>query len=303
MATAVKILLLGATGQVGLALRASAPAHCDLLMPGRSQANFLEPGALARAVSNWRPALVINCAAYNQVDLAETERALASRINGEAVAELSAACDRLAIPLVHFSTDYVFPDRARGLYTETDPPAPLNHYGHSKLQGERAAASVARNLVLRVSWVFSEYGQNMGARILQQALQGQPVLAATDQYSSPTYAGHIAEVVWALLSDLLAGQSGGLYHLSGLAGNAPPASRFDLAQALIEAAQQAGLLADSYRVQPVLQNHWQTVAHRPACSALSHDLLAQQLGRSLPGWRAGVVRAVAGIRAKMQPFS
>lgn len=303
MAADVKILLLGASGQVGQALTARRPAGFGLVAPGRSQADFLVAGALARAVDQFRPALVINCAAYNQVDRAETEPALASRINGAAVEELAQACDPLAIPLIHFSTDYVFPDLPRGLYTEAHRPAPLNHYGHSKLQGERAAHAVAHNLVLRVSWVFSEYGQNMGARILAQAMQGVPLQAATDQYSSPTYAGHIADAVWALVPDLLAGQAGGLYHLSGLAGGEPAASRYELASALVDEARRLGLVADDFRVQPVLQSHWQTTALRPACSALCNDALAQRLGRPLPDWRAGVVQAVAGIRAKMPPFN
>lgn len=297
------VMLLGATGQVGQALVARQPADYQLLTPTRAAVDFERPGQLAQMVAAHKPALVINCVAYNQVDGAEQSPALATRINHTGVAELAEACARLAIPLVHFSTDYVFagkdPSAAPRLYTEQDPTGPVNHYGHTKLQGELAALGCARNLVLRVSWVFSEYGQNMGQRLLTQALANQPLRMAHDQYGSPTYAGHIAASLWALIPELLAGAPGGLYHLSGTEA----VSRYDLARALLDEALAEGVI----RTQPALTGVSQQafiahstapIATRPQWSALGTGALAARLGQPVPSWRDGLKATVVGLRQR-----
>ncbi|MBB3170013.1 dTDP-4-dehydrorhamnose reductase [Simiduia aestuariiviva] len=300
------ILLLGATGQVGQALLASRSTAYALVMPSRTQVNVETPGALANAVAAHNPHLVINCVAYNQVDGAEQNPELAARINAAAVAELAQACGERDIPLIHFSTDYVFAGKnPRGqppLYTEIEPPLPVNHYGKTKLAGERAALQYPRNLVLRVSWVFSEFAQNMGRRIIQQAATGQPLAMACDQYGSPTYAGHIAQTVWALVPALMQGEEGGLYHLSGTAA----ASRYELAEALLAAAQVAGLVGSDCALTSVTQQDFMArsvspIAERPQWSALGTEKLAQRLGRPLPHWRAGVELTVAGLARNLAP--
>ncbi|UTA48140.1 dTDP-4-dehydrorhamnose reductase [Simiduia sp. 21SJ11W-1] len=299
------ILLLGATGQVGQALRASLPAEYFLTAPMRAEVDFQQAGELAATVSAHRPALVINCVAYNQVDGAELDPALAMRINHSAVAELAEACAAHDIPLIHFSTDYVFPGRTvedgalPALYTEADAVGPVNHYGRSKLAGEQAVAAVARNLVLRVSWVFSEFGTNMGSRIVQQAARGQTLAMACDQFGSPTYAGHIAEAVWLLAAELLNGTQGGLYHLSGTAA----ASRLELARALVGAATDAGIAAEGVSIKPVSQQQFAAqatspIAPRPQWSPLCAAKLGERLGRTLPHWREGLARTVQGLKVR-----
>lgn len=297
------VMLLGATGQVGQALQACPHPDYPLATPGRAAVDFERPGQLARAVAAQRPALVINCVAYNQVDGAEQSPALATRINHTGVVELAEACARLAIPLVHFSTDYVFagkdPSAAPRLYTENDVTGPVNHYGHTKLLGEQAALCSARNLVLRVSWVFSEHGQNMGQRLLTQAMAGQPLRMAQDQYGSPTYAGHIAATLWALIPELLAGAPGGLYHLSGTEA----VSRYDLARALLDAAVAEGLICAMPSLVGVSQQAFIAhssvpVAPRPQWSALGTGALAARLGRPVPSWREGLQATVTGLRKR-----
>ncbi|AFU99871.1 dTDP-4-dehydrorhamnose reductase [Simiduia agarivorans] len=300
-----KLLILGAGGQVGQALQASSPGLYTLITPTRADLDLTASAAIEPFIIATKPALVINCAAYNFVDKAEQERERCRLINATAVARMAAACERLAIPLVHFSTDYVFEGKAAGsaLYTEDEPPCPVNHYGQTKLAGERAALAQSRNLVLRVSWVFSEFGANMGSRMLAAACAGQPLRMASDQWGSPTYAGHIAETVWALVPALLRGEPGGLYHLSGLSAVMPAASRWDLAAGLVEAAIAAAMLPADYRVDATTQAQWQALfgvpaASRPDFSAMANDKLAARLGRALPHWQQGLAPCVTGLLAQ-----
>lgn len=300
-----KILMFGAAGQVGQALQAVCPATFTVEIVTRTELDLTASDAIVPFVLAAKPDLVINCAAYNFVDKAEQERGLCTLINATAVAQMAAACDRLTIPLIHFSTDYVFEGKAPGssLYAEDELPAPVNHYGATKLAGERAALQQSRNLVLRVSWVFSEYGANMGSRILATAAASQPLRTADDQWGSPTYAGHIAAVVWDLVPALLRGETGGLYHLSGLSAGMPAASRWDLASGLVAAAVDAGLVSVDYVVQSTSQAEWQAhfgapAAVRPDFSAMANDRLAARLGRPIPDWREGLVACVAGMQAQ-----
>ena len=295
-----KIAILGATGQVGQALLRQLPAYYTALTPSHEALDFLVEGSLSDYLKVAPPDLLINCVAYNQVDKAELEKPVANRINALAVAELTDACKALGIPLIHFSTDYVFPGKPaqvdQPLYCESEHPQAINYYGQSKLRGEQAALSVPENLVLRVSWVFSEFARNMGQQIVAQALQGTSLRVATDQFGSPTYAGHIAEVVWALVPELLAGAKGGLYHLSGNEA----VSRFQLAQAIVDELVAQGRLGSQYVLEPTTQAQWMQsvstpIALRPAFSALGCQHLAERLGRPIPSWRSGVAGLVAGL--------
>lgn len=295
------VLILGASGQVGQALLAQLPVALTALTPSHAELDVLIPGALTDFVDRMRPALVINCVAYNQVDQAERDTALAERLNHGAVLELVNACAAQSIPLVHFSTDYVFPGKNAAedtrLYSETDATGPVNYYGVTKLAGERAALTQARNLVLRVSWVFSEFARNMGERLVAQAHAGVPMQVANDQFGSPTYAGHIAQVVWLLAAELLAGAEGGLYHLSGTQA----VSRYDLACAIVNEAKQQAWVDANYQPMPMSQVAWRasassTTANRPDWSALGCNKLSQRLRQPLPCWRDGLRALVSGLK-------
>ncbi|MDN3637778.1 dTDP-4-dehydrorhamnose reductase [Simiduia curdlanivorans] len=296
----MQIVILGATGQVGQALLSQLPSAYRVLTPSHSEVDFLVPGAISAYLDQSAANLVINCVAYNQVDKAESETALAQRINALAVEEIVNTCARLHIPLVHFSTDYVFPGKpalsTEQPYLEAEAPGPVNFYGQSKYLGEQAALSVPANLVLRVSWVFSEFARNMGQQIANQALQGKILQVATDQFGSPTYAGHIAEVVWALVPELLAGAEGGLYHLSGNEA----VSRFQLAQAIVDELILQARVGSAYALVATTQAQWiasttSPIAQRPNFSALGCAHLAERLGRPLKSWRVGLAALVAGI--------
>lgn len=299
-----KILILGATGQVGQALVRRCVAEFQLDLPSHQALDFLTEGALRSYIADSKPNLVINCVAYNQVDKAEIEKAKANRINGLAVEELTEACAKENIPLIHFSTDYVFPGKAASVaqarYCESDATGPVNYYGHTKLKGELAARRFPANLVLRVSWVFSEYAKNMGRFIATQAQQGQPQRVATDQFGSPTYASHIASIVWQLVPELLAGEAGGLFHLSG----DEAVSRYQLAQAVVDELKAQGKAANHYAVEPTTQAQWIESAarasaikpaNRPAFSALDSAKLAKRLGKPVPSWRQGITALIAAI--------
>src|SRR5690606_1943891 len=143
---------------------------------------------------------IVNAAAYTAVDRAETERDLAWRINAEAPAELARAAERLSVPLVHVSTDYVFDGHNAEGYVESDPVAPLSVYGRSQLGGELAVATLcARHWILRTSWVFSEHGNNFPKTMLRLARDRDELRVVDDQRGRPTYAGDLADCIAGIL--------------------------------------------------------------------------------------------------------
>jgi dTDP-4-dehydrorhamnose reductase len=164
----MKVLLLGSTGQLGMALRASRPDHVALTAAGRDQVDFAYPEAVEGFVSNSAADLIINAAAYTAVDKAESEEELAFQINAKSVGAMAAAAARTGARLIHISTDYVFDGSKAGLYGPDDATSPLGAYGRSKLAGEGLALSRCPNsLVVRTAWLYSEHGNNFVKTMLR----------------------------------------------------------------------------------------------------------------------------------------
>ncbi|RMF81743.1 MAG: dTDP-4-dehydrorhamnose reductase, partial [Nitrospirae bacterium] len=197
----MRILLTGSRGQVGWELaRALAPLG-EVVALDHAALDLEDEGAVRRAVREARPRVVVNAAAYTAVDRAESEPERAMRINGEApgwLAQEAAAC---GAALVHYSTDYVFDGRKPAPYVESDPPAPLNAYGRSKLAGERAvAAAGVPHLILRTSWVYAARGRNFPRTILRLARERDLLRVVDDQVGAPTWARWIAGATAACLA-------------------------------------------------------------------------------------------------------
>ncbi len=276
-----RVLVTGASGQVGTALRDVLPeatflTHRDLDLSDIASI----PGILAAH----RPSAVINCAAYTDVDLAEEEEGLATVINGDAVGSLAAACADLSVPFVTFSTDYVFDGRATVPYVESDPVGPVGAYGRSKLRGELLALErYPETLVVRTSWVISATHDNFVSTMLRLARRG-PLKVVDDQHGRPTIAADLAA---ATVVALEAGLHG-IVHLA----NQGETTWYELATA---AVQLAGL--DPALVDPCTTDEFPTAAIRPASSVLGTE---RADGPLLPPWRSSLPSLVADQMQRIQ---
>jgi dTDP-4-dehydrorhamnose reductase len=238
---------------------------------------------------------VINAAAYNNVDRAESERGEAFRINADLpgwLAEWSAARE---IPFVHYSTEYVFPDGNDSAWHEGDAPAPLNVYGESKLAGERAVQQVhGDSIVIRTSWVYSVGRSNFVRRVLDLAALGNPLTMVSDQVGSPTDAGDLARTTLALLHSPSRGvaMSNQILHLAGSGS----VNRAEFSRAIIEAGVHAGVIPSGVLVNETSTSELTTAARRPTNCVLDCSK-ARALGIELAPWQESLKRVVQEMRA------
>lgn len=295
----MRILLLGANGQVGHELRRSLAPLGEIIATTRSGAldgadseiaNFDEPGSLPALVGRIAPDVVVNAAAYTAVDRAENEPEAAFRANAEAPRRLAEACAVRDALLVHYSTDYVFDGKGTRAYREDDPTGPLGVYGESKLAGERAiAASGCRHLVFRTAWVYGNHGANFMRTMLRLGAERDELRVVADQIGSPTPAALIADVTAQVIAD--AAPATGVFHLTAKGQT----SWHGFAEAIFEGAHRRGLLARVPRVSPIATADYPTPARRPAYSGLDTTTLQQAFGIVLPDWRQGLEQVLGGL--------
>ena len=290
----MKILVTGRQGQLARGLVEAADAlGIELVSVGRPVLDLVDENAVTTLVSRERPDVVVNAAAYTAVDRAESEWALADGINARGAEYVAKACAAHSIPIIHISTDYVFDGSKDSPYREDDPTGPINAYGRSKLEGEaRVADACARHLILRTAWVHSPWGGNFVKTMLRLAAERPAVSVVGDQKGSPTYAPHLAEVVLAIASRVVADPAGtpwGIYHAVG----AGATSWFGFAREIFRSAGEHGLPAAE--VTAITTADYPTPARRPANSRLNCDRLRQSFGLELPDWRVGVQNCVARL--------
>jgi dTDP-4-dehydrorhamnose reductase len=300
-----RILLVGPAGQVGSQLLdALAPlgevvaAGRQLASPGVALDLAREPSIRA-AVRAVQPTVIVNAAAYTAVDQAESEPELAFAINARAPGILAEEAARSGAALVHYSTDYVFDGSGTRPWRETDRPAPLNVYGRSKLEGERAiAAAGAAHLILRVSWVYAARGRNFINTMLRLGAQREELTVVADQWGAPTSARAIAEATAQILAqsadtaDLLR-QHGGVVH-TACAGET---TWHALAEEVFRLARQQGRVLAVQHVKPILTADYPCAARRPLNSRLDCTLLRQRFGITLPAWPAALAQTLAELFA------
>jgi dTDP-4-dehydrorhamnose reductase len=208
----MKILLLGANGQVGWELRRALSSKADVTACGRAEADLSQLDELREVLQRAKANIIVNAAAYTAVDKAETERDLAERVNHEAVAVLAAHAKQSDALLIHYSTDYVFDGAKPAPYLETDATNPLSVYGATKLRGEQAVqASGCHHIIFRTSWVYAARGQNFIKTMLRLAQERDELSVVADQTGAPTSAGLIAEVTAQAISHPVLS---GTYHLA-----------------------------------------------------------------------------------------
>jgi dTDP-4-dehydrorhamnose reductase len=285
-----RYVLIGATGQLGFDLARTFDLPGTLLTPRHADLDILDGRGMGEALRALRPTHVLNTAAWNAVDAAETESRRAFALNAEAVGTLAETCQLLGARLVHFSTDYVF-DGAKGApYTETDAPNPLSAYAVSKLAGEELARQRCEQaLVIRVSGLFGigksagKGGTNFVETMLALARERRPLRVVADQVLGPSYALDVARVVWRVVAS---GHSG-LCHVT----SAGATSWHDFAR---EIFRLEGLVPS---LTPVTSAEYGARARRPLYSVLAHDTL-RTLGIAEPqAWQPALVAYLAERRA------
>jgi dTDP-4-dehydrorhamnose reductase len=258
----VRLLLLGAGGQVGRAVAATTCGPHELIARTRAEVDIADAQAVSRVVSEARPDWIINGAAYTAVDLAEDEPARAAAINDAAVGVLAGAAARAGARLLHLSTDFVFDGAARRAYLPDDAAGPLSVYGATKLAGEKKAlAGGAQAIVLRTAWVYAATGKNFVLTMLKLMRERDQLRVVSDQIGAPTWATGLARAVRDLIE---AAAPAGIYHWTDLG----LASWYDFAVAIQDEALERGLLARAAAIVPIATSEYPTKARRPAFSVL-----------------------------------
>jgi dTDP-4-dehydrorhamnose reductase len=287
----MRILLTGVTGQVGSALRAPLCEFATVLPVHRDELDLSQPAALSSALDRLKPDLIVNPAAYTAVDLAEDERELAFRINADAPAAMAQWAARHDVPLLHFSTDYVFDGSGETAWREDDAPAPLSTYGSSKLAGERAIIDAGGpHLIVRTSWVYAAHGKNFLRTMARLAGERKELRIVADQFGAPTSARIIADAVAGILRRECQGsgdpfsRQGGLINISA----SGETSWHGFADAILAGLQRRGVKLQTEQLVAIAASEYPTKAARPHNSRLDHRRLNDRYGIVMPSWRAAL---------------
>lgn len=304
----MKILLLGATGQVGQALQKTLPALGEVIaLPHRapspeapsassfSYADLEDLTRLREIVRTLAPEAIVNAAAYTGVDTAESEKARAFRINAEAPSLLAEEASRLGALLVHYSTDYVYNGEGAASWREEDKPAPLNAYGESKLEGDSAIQKKApHHLIFRTSWIHAPSGKNFIKTVLRLAAEKEQLAFVNDQTGAPTSASLLADVTTqALQATRLAPSLAGLYHLAARGET----TWHGYAHTILELAQEFGLALKAHpeTLTAIPASSYPSPARRPKNSRLNLEKIEKTFGLHLPSWEKGVRETVQSL--------
>ena len=296
------VLVFGGNGQVGQELlRALAPlgqvvatTRSGLLPDGTAceTADFSQPEALPALLDRLQPTMVVNAAAYTAVDRAEQEREAAFAANAQAPGVIACWCAAHGVPLVHYSTDYVFDGQGSAPYREDEPTAPLGVYGTSKRDGEQAVrAAGGRHLIFRTAWVYASHGANFLRTMLRVGAERDQLRVVADQIGTPTPAALIADVTALALQH--PGQLSGTWHLT--AGG--QTSWHGFAEAIFAEALASGVLSKAPVVEAITSAEYPTPAKRPAWSVLDNRQLQQDFGIALPSWQDGLRHVMSELHA------
>ena len=278
----MRVLVTGATGQLGFEVAGVfRRAGHNVITPDRRELDLLHPDHAATVVRNLQADWVINCAAYTQVDKAESEAETAFIVNRDTLKRLAQAVADYGGCLLQVSTDFIFDGKQHRPYLETDQPNPLSVYGRSKLEGEQAVLQVLPEaVVLRTAWVYGVRGHNFVKTMLRLAMAGKPLRVVDDQIGTPSWARDIA----AAITSLVAGEVGGVFHFT----NAGETSWHGFACAILEEAAQAGFDIKTEAVSPIPTSSYPTPAVRPAYSVLSTEKIRPLLDAPIANWRASL---------------
>ena len=282
-----KILVIGAGGQLGQCLKTVAARRdiTDIVFPSETDANILNQEGLQSLLAKEQPAFVINCAAYTAVDKAEDEVELAKAVNETGAANLAIACDANGATLIHVSTDFVFEGNEVKLLVEDDIANPINVYGQTKLDGEKAVIALLKDhFILRTSWLYSEYANNFVKTMLKLGADRDELNIIADQVGTPTYAIDLANAIFDIIdSDSVAY---GVYHYS----NEGVTSWFDFAKGIFEISET------QVKVNPIPGSAYPTKATRPAFSVMDKSKIKETFKLTIPYWRDSLVACIDKLK-------
>lgn len=287
------VLVLGAHGMLGRDLvdvfrkRLSDPAGRRVVGWGLAELDIRDRGAVLEAVRGLKPSVVINAAAYTDVDGCETNTEEAMAVNGDGPGHIAEACAEIGAALAHFGTDFIFDGKADRPYRPDDPANPLSVYGRSKWKGEQAVrAAGCHHLIARTSWLFGPHGRNFVEAILARAETGQALRVVTDQIGRPTLACDLAEAVVRMLD----AEARGTFHFA----NSGQCSWFQFAEEIL---RQAGIDAC---VHPIMSEQLDRPAGRPACSVLNLGRYVKLAGQTPAPWQDALMRYLTAPRGQPQ---
>lgn len=263
----MKILLTGSEGQLGRCFIDRADKRFEILATDRKQLDITDAHAVKTIIESFRPDAIVNAAAYTAVDKAESDTDAARAINATAVKHLAEQATAMGIPLIHVSTDYVFNGENEKPYLETDECSPQSVYGETKREGELEALKSPLGIVIRTSWVFSEYGNNFVKTMLRLGTQRDALSIVGDQYGCPTYAGDLAQAILDILAkpDFPAG----IYHFSG----DESVSWYQFANEIFTVAVRSGHYNRAPALSSITTKEYPTPAARPQYSVMCTDKL------------------------------
>jgi dTDP-4-dehydrorhamnose reductase len=292
----MKLLITGREGQLACALLEAADSiGVQAVAFGRPDLDVTDERSVAELIGRARPDIVVNTAAYTAVDKAESEPMLAHAVNALGAEFVARACAARTIPIIQISTDHVFEGVKDGPYVESDPTAPVNVYGRTKLEGEqRVARACQHHLILRTAWLYSPWAANFVKTMLRLATTRPSIAVVDDQMGSPTSASHLARIVLEIAAGVISSPSDtrwGIYHTAGEG----EATWFGLAREVFRQAAAQGLPAAD--VAAIATSGYPTAARRPANSRLNCNKLRKTFGLELPDWRLGVAGCVAELAA------
>jgi len=275
-----KILLTGKTGQLGSELITALGPLGEVVATGRNEMDLADPDSIRKSIRETKPDIIVNAAGYAAVDKAESEPALATQVNGIAPGIIAEEAKRLGATLIHYSTDYVFDGVQKQIYTEDDPPQPVNVYGETKLAGERAVEAVGgAYVILRTCWIYSGNGPNFVLTMLKLARERREIGVVDDQTGSPTWARSLAQAT----ADLIRREpsQSGIYHLSATGHT----SRYEFARAIVETmAELTGSRNGWAAIKPITSDQYPLPARRPPHPVTDKTKIKRVYGIEMPRW-------------------
>jgi dTDP-4-dehydrorhamnose reductase len=292
----MKILLTGKDGQVGFALHKKLLSLGKVIATNRHELDLANPDAIKAFIDKIKPDIIINSAAYTQVDKAESEKLLAHQINAAAPQELAKKASELNIPIIHFSTDYVFDGLKHEPYLETDEANPQSVYGQTKWEGEEWVRQHTKHIILRTSWVYGSHGQNFLKSIFKLIQEKSSLNVVNDQIGTPTSSEALADVTYKIVKTILNDpnfKDFGTYHMT----LEDETNWYRYACFITDEAARLGLqtLMTSKDIKPIPSDAYPTLAKRPMNSRLDTIKIKKTFMLELPHWEAEVKRVLKAL--------
>ena len=277
----MNVIIFGARGQLGQCLADIVSSGICAEFLSREDCDLLQPDSIKRTLDKKKPDFFINAAAYTDVDRAESEAEVAHRVNGKAVGAIAEWVSYNRARLIHLSTDFVFDGKSQRPYQINDKMNPLGAYGASKEAGEKQVKELApkATMVIRTSWVYSEYGSNFVKTMLRLMRESKSLSVVDDQLGSPTYAGSLARIIWTIINmDYF---QPGIFHWT----DNGTITWYQFACTIQAEATKLGLLNRSIPIKPISTDEYPTSAKRPAYSALDTSKLEQLTSQRARDWQ------------------